>query len=400
MSLTQSPATRSIDQRVLSHLRVGQGVSRVELARQLSIAPSTVGAYVDRLVQVGLLREQRGETLSAGRPPTIVQLNSEAGQFIGVDLDAREVYGTSVDFAQRLLRDRTELIGTRESADEVIDRIGRVIEYVRDQARDLLGIGIAVPGTVDIATGRVIHYRHIPNWKNIALADAVSARFGVPVRIENNMRTMAFAERCFGLAKTTDDFVCLGVRSGIGAGIFIGGQIHRGSNGSAGEIGIWPCERFGQVVATGNSTCTLEEIASLRAILGRLAQGARGNRKTSLKLIRNRVTMDELLEAIESGDRFVLQILREAASVIGRAVAQMSLVVDPEKIIISGPLAGAEKAFIGPLRDAMEESLSRHDSRVPSVHASKLGAFAGALGAATLAIESWQPSLQPTSSEA
>ncbi len=399
MSSTHSPATRNIDQLVLSHLRVGQGVSRVELARQLSIAPSTVGSYVDRLVRTGLLRERRGETASAGRPPTIVQLNPEAGQFIGIDLDAREVYGTSVDFAQRLLRDRTEMIGTRESAKEVIDRIGRVIEDVRDQSRDLLGIGIAVPGTVDIATGRVIHYRHIPNWKNISLADEISSRFGVPVRIENNMRAMAFAERCFGQAKTTDDFVCLGVRSGIGAGIFIGGQIHRGSNGSAGEIGIWPCESFGQNGDPESSTCTLEEVASLRAILERLARGARDKRGTSLKLVRSRVTMDELFMAIESGDRFVLRTLREAASVIGRAVAQMSLVIDPEQIIVSGPLASVDQAFVAPLRDAVEDSLARHDSRVPTVLASQLGSLAGALGAATLAIESWQPNHQSANTE-
>ncbi len=367
------------------------GVSRVELSRQLSIAPSTIGTHVDHLVQTGFLRERRGETVAAGRPPTMVELNPEAGQFIGVDLDAREVYGVSVDFAQRLLRDRTETIGTRESADEVIDRIGRVIQDVRDQSRDLLGIGIAVPGTVDISTGRVLRYRYIRGWQDIALADEITSRFGVPVCIENNMRTMAFAERCFGQAKTTDDFVCLGIRSGIGAGVFINGEIHRGSSGMAGEVGVWPCDAIRFTGEAKDSDCTLEEFASLRAIMDRLADSVRSGSSTDLQLVRNRVSMEGLFAAIEIADPLVLHVLRQAAEVVGRAVAQMSLLLAPEKIIISGPLATATDAFMTPLREAIEQILNSHQSPIPTVLASELGTLAGALGAATLAIQTWKP---------
>lgn len=387
----QSLTERRIELQVLNHLRVGAGVSRVELARQLSIAPSTVGTYVDRFVRNGMLRERKGKVVSAGRPPTIVELNPEAGQFIGIDLDAREVYGTSVDFAQRLLRDRTEMIAARESATEVIDRIGRVIEDVKDQSRDLLGIGIAVPGTIDIETGRITHYRHIRGWQDIALADEVASRFGVPVRIENNVRTMAFAERCFGQAKTIDDFICLGIRSGIGAGIFINGQIYRGANGAAGEIGVWPCQAIDDTSEHTKSRRTLEEVASLPAIFERLSHLVRSGQSTTLKLVRNRVTMIELQSAIEACDPIVLQSLREAAAVIGRAVAQISLFADPQQIIVSGPLAAANEAFITPLRDSVASSLGSNRSRAPTIVASQLGPLAGALGAATLAIQSWRP---------
>ena len=385
--------SRTIDKQVLSHLRVGQGISRVELARQLSIAPSTVGMYVDRLVSTGFLCERRGKTVSAGRPPTIVELNPEAGQFVGIDLDAREIYGVSVDFAQRLLRDRTEMIAARESASGVIEQIGRVIEDVKSQSRDLLGIGIAVPGTVDISRGRVLHYRHIRGWRDLALADIISSYFNVPVRIENNVRTMAFAERSFGLAKRTNNFVCLCIRSGIGAGIFIDGEIYRGSSGLAGEIGVWPC---GKTVAARNAmqqNATLEEVASLRAIFDQLTQAVKNGRTTSLKLLRNRVAVDGLFRAIEAGDQFVLKTLRDSAEVVGKAVAQMSLLVDPEQILISGPLAAAEESFVVPLREAVEHYLPRNHTGIPTVSGSQLGPLAGALGAASLAVQAWQPNL-------
>jgi len=391
MATANPPISRTIDKQVLSHLRIGDEISRVELARQLSIAPSTVGSYVDRLISTGFLCERKGKSVSAGRPPTIVELNPEAGQFIGIDLDARHIYGVSVDFAQRLLRDRTEMISARESAHDVIKHICRVIEDVKSQSRDLLGIGIAVPGTVDISKGRVLHYRHIRGWRDIDLADKIASHFNVPVRIENNVRTMAFAERSFGQAKRTDSFVCLCIRSGIGAGIFVNGEIFRGFSGLAGEIGMWPCEN---TVTTGNDSHQdprLEEIASLRAILNYLAKTIKSGRSTSLKLVRNRVTVEALFEAIKAGDQLVLNTLRDAAKVVGKAVAQMSLLIDPEKIIVSGPMAAAVDSFVVPLRESVEHHLPRNHPLVPKISASQLGPLAGALGAAALAVEAWQP---------
>ena len=383
VSIPPSPRL-GIDLRVLQQLRVGSSISRVELARQLSVAPSTVGTHVDHLVRVGLLRERKGESVSAGRPPTIVELNPEAGQFIGIDLDARQMYGASVDFSQRLLRDRTEMIAARETAEEVVERIGDVIEDVRDQSRELLGIGIAVPGTVDVSSGRVVHYRHIRGWQDFPLAEEVSSRFDVPVCIENNVRTMAHAEHCFGQAKALQHFVCLGIRSGIGAGIFIDGEIYRGIDGLAGEIGIWPS-------GCGKDNQTLEEIASLRAITERLSQAVRSGKAKNLKRTRNRVTMEGVIAAVQAGDPVVLKVLRESAQAIGRAITQVSLVVNPELVILCGPLAVLDDAFIAPVQEMVNDLIRPHRREVPSIVASKLGPLAGALGAATLAIEGWKP---------
>ncbi|QGJ69945.1 Hypothetical protein PBC10988_16340 [Planctomycetales bacterium 10988] len=376
----------NIESSVVQQIRLLQGVSRVELARQLSIAPSTVGIHVDRLVDQGYLRNGERPESTAGRPPTLIELNPEAGQFIGIDLDSRQVYGASVDFAQRLLRDRTVSVKSNESAEGVLKIIEEVINDVKDRSRNLLGIGIAVPGTVDGAKGMALHYRYIRGWQNLPLAERLQDRFGVPVSLENNIRAMAMAERWFGQGKTVDDYLCLGIRSGIGSGMVLGGELFRGPHNFAGEIGAWPCRS-----ACGTESKTLEEVASLRAMLRQLTKSVRAGNATSLTLRRNRVTIDAMLAAAEENDPLVKKVLREAAVAVGRAVAQMTLLIDPEMIIVAGPIANTNDAFLAPLRDTIEHLLPPMHAQMPKVVVSELGDLVGALGAAALAVHAWQP---------
>lgn len=386
MSVSRISPQFNVESSVVQKLRLLNSISRVELARQLSIAPSTVGIYVDRLVDQGFLRQGHRIESTSGRPPTLIELNPEAGQFIGIDLDSRQVHGVSVDFSQRLLRDRTVSVRSNESADNVLDLIDSVVEDVRDQSRKLLGIGIGVPGTVDLKQGVAIHYQFIRGWRNIQLAKRLQDRFHVPVHLENNIRAMALAERWFGHGKEVENYICLGVRTGIGSGLIINGELYRGPNHFAGEIGSWPC-----TIADEKNTVPLEQAASLRAILQKLTEGVRAGNSTSLSLSRNRITVEMMLEAIKQEDRLTLETLKNAGHLIGQIICQMVLMFDPQKVIIAGPITKTGDAFLTPLRDRLRELLPAMHTKEPEVIYSKLGDLVGALGAAALAVNSWQP---------
>ena len=286
-----------------------------------------------------------------------MELNPDAGQFIGIDLDAREIHGVSVDFAQRRLREETESIKSDDSVVEVLQGLKQVIESVRDPRRALLGIGLAMPGTIDRENGVGMHYQYIRGWKNVPLIDEIAGLFGVRVSLENNVRTMALAERWFGQARDLDHAICIGIRSGIGSGAIIDGELYRGPNGFAGEIGGWP------IVVDGKET-TLEEVASLRTVLERLASAIIAGQSTSLRLIRQQVTCEELLRAAESRDPLVLAELHLAAVQVARAIVQIVLVADPHKVIVCGPLASLQNAFVTPLCEAAEH-YCRHRDRSP-----------------------------------
>lgn len=373
----------SIADSVVRQLRLRHGVSRVELARQLAVAPSTVGIHVDRLVDDGFLREGRLLRTGSGRPPTVVELNPEAGQFIGIDLDAREIYAVSVDFAQRKIQQRIEPIRPTDRADDVVSRIATAIESVRDDSRELLGVGLAIPGTVDAESRIGLHYEFIEGWTNVEIGSRIGAAFDVPILIENNIRAMALAERWFGSGVDCENFLCVGVRSGIGSGIVLNGELYRGVNGLAGEIGNWP------VASNGSGTVTLEQIASLRVIQQTLTRVIHAGHPTGLKLVNRTVPVEQILAQAAAGNPLVQDTLKTAANAIGQVLAQLSLTLNPSRLIICGPLADLETAFVSPLRESMTAVMPAFHSRIPEVICSNLGQLTGALGAAALATQAW-----------
>ena len=219
-------------------MRACGGISRVELARDLGLAPSTAGIYVERLLAEGFLLETEETTGDAGRPPRILRPNPEGGEFIGVDFEARNIMAVAVDFSDRPLRNAHKRIEADDSAEQVVGKIEEAIkEVLPPSGSRLLAIGVGVPGIVDSSRGVAVHYKYIAKWENVALAQTLSERFTVPVFLENNARSMALAELWFGQGKGHEDFLCVGIRSGLGVGLVLNGRLYCGAHHTAGELG-------------------------------------------------------------------------------------------------------------------------------------------------------------------
>ncbi|HVM48317.1 MAG TPA: ROK family transcriptional regulator [Candidatus Acidoferrum sp.] len=368
---------------LLLRVRAGDGTSRVELARTMNLAPSTVGIYVDHLVTEGFLTEGKGPTRELGRPPTLLALNPQGGRFIGVDFEARNIMAIAVDFSQRPLKRFHDTIGAAEPVESIVRKIEHAIQTVSaGDDRQLLAIGVGVPGVIDPEKGVALSYKHIKGWENVPLMHRLSHRFGVPVFVENTVRTMALAELWFGQGRGLRNFICLGMRSGLGAGIIIDGQIYRGADNRAGEIGDWPCEATNNHGASKRGSrpafTRLEDIASLHTLRDRL--GAPGQAEAPL---------EALLRAAAEGDKVVLGFLDRVAHAFGLVLNQLNCAFNPEKIILAGALAG----FGEHLRLPLERNLTAFapPSGAPAIVSSELGAFNGAIGAAALAVHQWKP---------
>src|SRR5438445_1944805 len=244
------PGRRKIKRKIIANLeaellrrvRAEEGLSRVELARQLHLAPSTIGSYVDRLITEGFLFEGEKVERDHGRPPTLLALNPQGGRFIGVDFEAHNLMATVVDFSQQPRGQTHKTIHPSDSVEQIIVKIERTIdELIAGRPQDVLGIGVGVPGTIDPQQQIALHYPHIKGWDNIALGERLAKRFKVEVFLENNIRSMALAELWFGQGRGLDDIVCLGIRTGISAGIVVRRHVLHGKNNLAGEIGEWLC---------------------------------------------------------------------------------------------------------------------------------------------------------------
>jgi glucokinase len=375
---------------LLLRVRAQEGLSRVDLARSLNLAPSTVGIYVDHLVEEGYLFEGKAAERDFGRPPTILALNPQGGRFIGVDFEARNLMAIAVDFSQRPLKQLHDTISASDPVESILRKIEHAIETVSvGDDRKVLAIGVGVPGVIDPVKGVALSYKHIPAWENVPLVSRLTERFGVPVFVENTIRTMALAELWFGQGRGLRNFICLGMRSGLGAGIVIDGQVYRGADNRAGEIGDWPYAPASPArLASGKGFARLEEIASLQSLRSRLA-GSGGLEADSPGASKTEAPMEALLQAALAGDKVVLNFLDRVAEAFGLALNQLNCAFNPEKII----LAGAFTVFGDVFLRRLEQSLNAFapSGGAPTVVDSQLGPFNGAIGAAALAVHEWKP---------
>jgi predicted NBD/HSP70 family sugar kinase len=203
---------------------------------------------------------------------------------------------------------------------------------------------------------------------------------------------MSLAELWFGQGRGLRNFICLGARSGLGAGIIIDGQVYYGADHRAGEIGDWPCPLDGVNGACGSPPVKpftrLEEIASLQAVKNHLAASARRGSGSSVASGTD-VPLEALVQAALTGDEVVLGFLDRAARAFGLALNQLNCAFNPQKIILAGVFTVFGDVFLRRLRQSL--GTFAPPSGVPLVVNSQLGPFNGAIGAAALAVHEWKP---------
>ncbi|HVU33235.1 MAG TPA: ROK family protein [Opitutaceae bacterium] len=366
-----------IEAELLKRVRVEGGKSRAELARELRLAPSTTGIYVDRLVREGFLIERDAAPLDTGRPPKQLEPNPAAGKFLGVDFEPQNLFAVAVDFSLHLVRRCHRAVPANEPVPGILRRIEEALQSVLEgDRRPLLSIGVAVPGSIDQAKGLASGSELISGWDNVPVGPRLAEKFKVPVRVQNNIRTMAMAELWLGQGRGLTNFVSLGIRTGIGTGVIANGQLLCGAQGGAGEVGLWPAP---DAPATdGNRERTLETTSSLGAILQAASEAAG-----------KPVDFDQFRAQAESGDRTVLAILKQAAEQHAVAIYQLHVLFDPERIIVVGPLAELGALYLAPLKSSVRRRCHRAP---PELVASSFGQYGGALGAAAFALHEWLPS--------
>lgn len=391
----------SLEAEMVRRVRARGGMSRVQLARALKLAPSTAGIYVDRLVRDGFLLEtETAERETAGRPPTALVPHPNGGRFVGVDFEARNLMATIVDFSQQPLGRVHTKIHPSDSIAQILAKITQAIEALMEgDGRPVLGIGVGVPGTIDPVTNVAIHYDFIQGWNDVPLGAQLSQRFGVPVYLENNIRSMALAELWFGAGRGLRNFVCVGIRTGIAAGVVINGHLLHGSQHRAGEIGHWACPVPAELADDDASRrngswrwpagARLEQVASLAAIVAAAQRGRERQEATSLADVEGDLAIEDVLAAASSGDPFALSLVRAVGQVHGWVAHQFDRLFDPEKIIFAGPLADLGDLFLAAVRETARQLGDA--GREPTIASSTLGRYNGAVGAAALAMHQWKP---------
>jgi glucokinase len=255
---------------------------------------------------------------------------------------------------------------------------------------DVVAIGIGMAGLVDVRTGVLLMTPNLV-WRNLPLAEHVRDAFDVPVTVDNDATAAAWGESRLGASRGYENSLFVGVGTGIGGGIVMGGRIVRGAHGLAGEIGHVIVEPGGPPCGCGNRGCW-EQVASGLAIERAGGRAAQDHPDSEIARLADgdpgRVTGELVTEAARAGDAVAIRIVAEVGRRLGEGVAGLVNILDPEIVVIGGGASEAGEILLAPLRTAFAASLEGADVRpeVPIVPAS-LGNDAGAIGAALLALE-------------
>ncbi|MCB1226801.1 MAG: ROK family protein [Verrucomicrobiales bacterium] len=364
---------------VVLQVRGGKAVSRRELADALGLSPSTAGQYVDHLQAVGMLLEDGLVRGGMGRPRRSLRVCGTAGWFAGVEFNADRLCGVRVDFAGQREAVAVEHLARGATAAEVVEILALMVRQLQaDHEAPLLGLGVGVPGVVDPDAGIGVHYSFISGWDQIPLADLLNDRLQVPVLLENNLRAIAMAERWFGGGDELSDYVILGPRSGFGMAIVSDGRLVRGGHFAAGEPGRWPWPLNGSAAER-----QVQDALSAPAVYRRLAG-----------LAKDASPPTDLHQALEDLGQIQGAAWESVIEDYGRVLGLFHLLVDAQRYFLHGPLVGLGARFC--------EELSAAAARIfPAIKStdtlrvvpSELSDDAGALGAAIMAMEAWQPSL-------
>jgi predicted NBD/HSP70 family sugar kinase len=350
-----SPALiRGLNRAAVLALISTQGpIARAEIARRLALSAPTVTEVTRDLVADGLIRVVDQAASNGGRPALLLGMVAEAANALGVKIAPDHLAIVRVNLEGQILARREEPFDAL-AANAVADLIERLRRSIDDaDGTLLLGIGLGVPGTVDAQRGIVDS--PILGWKRVALGHTLREELGLPVLIDNDVNTLAVAERLYGRGRDAEHFLTVTIGRGVGLGIVVGGDLYRGARGGAGEFGHVPVVEDGPLCECGMHGC-LEALVADPALVEQAIQGGLVARGISIAdgIARLRTLADERDPAAQ-------RIFAQAGAILGRAVAGLVNVLSPQFVIVSGEGARAwshlADAFSGALREATFPSL-------------------------------------------
>ncbi len=364
---------------VLRLIRDGDALTRAELARRTGLARSTVAQRVDALIAHGLVYEAGGAASTGGRPPTALAFNDEGGVVLAADLGATHSRLAVCDLAGVPLGEVAEDLdiglGPEPVLEWVEERFTKLLREVGRSAKDVRGIGVGVPGPVAFSSGQPVSPPIMPGWDGFPIPGWFSSRYEAPVLVDNDVNIMALGEH-FSHWREHEHLLFIKVGTGIGCGIVAGGDIHRGTQGAAGDIGhIRLSEHDDVVCRCGNVGC-LEAFAGGRALAQRLsAEGIEAENSR------------QVVELTRAGNPIARRMVREAGRALGEVLATCVNFFNPSVIVIGGDLAQVHEQLLAGVREVtFSRSLPLATGDLQTVP-SRLGDRAGIVGAAVLVIE-------------
>ncbi|MUH95482.1 ROK family protein [Aliivibrio fischeri] len=343
-------------------------ISRIQIADVSQLAPASVTKITRQLLERGLIKEVAQQASTGGR--RAISLTTETSPFHSI--------------AVRLGRDYIQLslfdLSTKELASEyqefhysnqehLLDGLKLLLEGFisknQDTIKQLIAIGITLPGLVNPETG-VVEYMPNTDVNKLLLADFIKDNFNTECFVGNDVRGLALAEHYFGASQDCYDSILVSVHRGTGAGIIVNGKVFLGHNRNVGEIGHIQIDPIGDKCQCGNFGC-LETVAADPAIIARVESLLKQGYPSSLSQL-PKITMTDICHAANHGDELATQTILRVGNQLGKAIAMTINLFNPQKIVIAGAITHADKILFAAIRNCIKnQSLTTFHKNLPIV---------------------------------
>ncbi|MFF0656568.1 MULTISPECIES: ROK family protein [Micromonospora] len=374
--------------RLLRLLRDEGPVSRAELGDRLQMPRPRLLAELERLVSLGYVAEAGLAASRGGRRSTLVELSPHL-RFAAVDLGASSIDVEVVNGRLETVAAYTEAADIRSGPKVTLQRVNELLHKAKvDGAYERLdAVGIGVPGPVSFRDGVPVSPPIMPGWDRFPVRELLTREHGCPAVVDNDVNIMAIGERHGGVAHSVDDFLFIKIGTGIGCGIYLHGEVYRGTDGCAGDIGHIQVDPNGPMCSCGNLGC-LEAVFSGAALAREATVAARAEVSPALGerlAARGVVTALDVAQGAIEGDVTCIQLIRDGGRRVGSVLAGLVSFTNPSMIVIGGGLAQLGHILLAEIRSVVyRRSLPLATGNLPVV-LSELGPRAGVAGAAVLA---------------
>ncbi len=373
--------------RLLAQLRDEGPLSKAQLADRLQASRTTIGAEVTRLGELGLAIDAGPAASRGGRRSTLVDLSPDI-RFAGISIGATGLSVGVTDGRLTVLAVAHRQCDIKEGPESVLALALELVREVMAEAgvTRLSGAGVGVPGPVDFHRGVSVSPPIMPGWDGYPVRDAVSRDLGCPVVLDNDVNVLAVGEQHAGVARNALDFLYVKIGTGIGCGIVVDGELYRGVDGCAGDIGHIRVEDFGPTCACGNTGC-LEAFAGGAALARDATAAALSGRSDALARLleeKGELTAADVGLALGQGDPVAVQLIRDSGRRVGQVLASLVSFFNPGLIVIGGGVTALGHALLAEIRGVTyRRSLPLATGSLPIV-LSELGDEGGVIGAARL----------------
>ena len=378
---------------VLAAIRLGGARTRTEIAVKTGLTRAVVGPRVAELIEHGLVEETGTAPSTGGRPARQLFFRAAVGRVLVADLGATSIDVALTDLSGRILDHLAEPADIAAGPETILGRVETLFDELlteADPSHELWGLGIGVPGPVEFNTGRPISPPIMPGWDGYPVRERFAQKYRAPVWVDNDVNVMALGEWRHGIADGHPNVVFVKIGTGIGAGLISDGLMHRGAQGSAGDVGhIQILDDPTVICRCGNVGC-LEAVAGGAAIAregAALAASGQSPQLASVAAAGRQISAIDVSRAAGFGDGASLALLQSSGRRVGAMLASVVNFFNPSLIVIGGGVANSGDGFLAAIRETVYRRSLPLATRHLLIQRSSLAGLAGVLGASAMVVD-------------